>query len=229
MNIIILIIANNEPRYYQDMQNTWKKYMNLHTNIKSFFIKGDPHLEQDVILNESENTIYVKSGENYIPGILEKTIKSMEFIQTHYEYDYIFRTNLSSFIDLYKFYEFVHLESTQSIHYGGIILTPADIKFGYISGAGILFSQITTEYILNHQQELDYSIIDDVAIGKLLIPKFQIDFINRIELESVPDCIIKPIKESPVFHFRCKTTNHFNTANIMNHLYKIVYCGDYKS
>ena len=127
---------------------------------------------------------------------------------------------------LYKFYEFVHLESTQSIHYGGIILTPADIKFGYISGAGILFSQTTTEYILNHQQELDYSIIDDVAIGKLLIPKFQIDFINRIELESVPDCIIKPIKESPIFHFRCKTTNHFNTANIMNHLYKIVY-GDY--
>jgi hypothetical protein len=47
MNIIILIIANDEPKYYQDMQNTWKKYMNLHPNIKSFFIKGNQQLEPE--------------------------------------------------------------------------------------------------------------------------------------------------------------------------------------
>ena len=217
MNIIILIIANDHPKYYHEMQTVWKKYMNLHPNIRSFFVKGNA--EEYV---ESE-TIYVKSGENYIPGILEKTVKSMEYIQNNYEYDDIFRTNLSSFVDLYKLYEFVHLESTQSIEYGGIILTPSDIPFGYISGAGILFSRNTTEYIINNQSKLDYSIIDDVAFGKLLIPKFPIEFINRIELESVPDCIIKPIRESPVFHFRCKTTNHFNTVNIMNRLCQIVY------
>jgi len=199
------------------MQTVWKKYMNLHPNIRSFFIKGN---EEDSV--ESE-TIYVKSGENYIPGILEKTVKSMEYIQNNYEYDYIFRTNLSSFVDLYKLYEFIHLESTQSMDYGGIILTPSDIPFGYISGAGILFSRTTTEYIINNQSKLDYSIIDDVAFGKLLVPKFPIDFINRIELESVPECIIKPIRDSPVFHFRCKTTNHFNTVNIMNRLCQIVY------
>lgn len=217
MNIIILIIANDHPKYYHEMQTVWKKYMNLHTNIRSFFVKGN---EEDSV--ESE-TIYVKSGENYIPGILEKTVKSMEYIQNNYEYDYIFRTNLSSFVDLYKLYEFIHLESTQSIDYGGIILTPSDIPFGYISGAGILFSRTTTEYIINNQSKLDYSIIDDVAFGKLLVPKFPIDFINRIELESVPECIIKPIRDSPVFHFRCKTTNHFNTVNIMNRLCQIVY------
>lgn len=223
MNIVILVIANDHPRYYYEMQNTWKKYMNMHPNIKTFFIKGNPDLDEDVVLDEKESTIYVKTGEEYIPGILEKTVKSMEYIKYHYEYDYLFRTNLSSFVDLYKLYEFIHLESTQWIHYGGIILTPADIKFGYVSGAGILFSPTAVEYILDHQSELDYSIIDDVAIGKLLIPEFQIEFINRIELESVPECIIKPIKESPVFHYRCKTTNHFNTVNIMNHLYEIVY------
>jgi|LauGreSBDMM110SN_4_FD.fasta_scaffold06849_2 hypothetical protein len=217
MNIIILIIANDHPKYYHEMQTVWKKYMNLHPNIRSFFIKGN---EEDSV--ESE-TIYVKSGENYIPGILEKTVKSMEYIQNNYEYDYIFRTNLSSFVDLYKLYEFIHLESTQSMDYGGIILTPSDIPFGYISGAGILFSRTTTEYIINNQSKLDYSIIDDVAFGKLLVPKFPIDFINRIELESVPECIIKPIRDSPVFHFRCKTTNHFNTVNIMNRLCQIVY------
>ena len=219
MNIIILIIANDHPRYYKEMQTVWSKYMNKHPNIRSFFIKGNAESEISV----ESDTIYVKSGENYIPGILEKTVKSMEYIQSHYEYDFIFRTNLSSFIDLNKLYEFMHLENTQSMHYGGIVLTPSDIPFGYISGAGILFSRTTTEYILDNQSKLDYSIIDDVAFGKLLIPTFPIDFINRIELESVPECIIQPIKESPIFHFRCKTTHHFNTVNIMNRLYQIVY------
>ena len=36
-NIIILIIASDNKQYYIEMQQLWKKYMNIHPNIKSYF------------------------------------------------------------------------------------------------------------------------------------------------------------------------------------------------
>ena len=39
MNIIILIIANDDNESYIEMQQIWRKYMNNHSNIKSYFIK----------------------------------------------------------------------------------------------------------------------------------------------------------------------------------------------
>ena len=40
MNIIILIIANDDNESYIEMQQIWRKYMNNHSNIKSYFIKN---------------------------------------------------------------------------------------------------------------------------------------------------------------------------------------------
>ena len=36
--IIILIISSNNIEFYKNMREIWKKYMNNHSNITSFFI-----------------------------------------------------------------------------------------------------------------------------------------------------------------------------------------------
>ena len=91
IRFIILIIASNDGKFIE-MQEIWRKYMNIYPNIKSFFIQNDSSIEEDILLNEEENTIYFKEKESYLPGITNKTILAIDYcLQTH-DFDYIYRT-----------------------------------------------------------------------------------------------------------------------------------------
>lgn len=79
MKITILIISN-QTLHCNQMKEMWKKYMNEHKNIKCFFIEFNIGIEQQILLDEINNTIYIKGNETYIPGILDKTIKSIQYI-----------------------------------------------------------------------------------------------------------------------------------------------------
>jgi hypothetical protein len=46
----------------------------------------------------------MKGVESYIPGCLDKTVKSIEYCLHNYNFDFIFRTNMSSVVDLNKLY-----------------------------------------------------------------------------------------------------------------------------
>ncbi len=99
-DVIILIIATDNKDYYINMQKVWKLYMNTHLKIKAFFIKGNMNINENIVLDQKNDTIYVKCQESFIPGILIKTIESLKYIYNNYNFKYIFRTNLSSFVDL---------------------------------------------------------------------------------------------------------------------------------
>ena len=119
------------------MQQIWRKYMNNHSNIKSYFIKNKIDINEDIIVNQEENTIYVKNNENLIPGILQKTIKSFEYCLQNFEFDYIYRTNLSSFIDLNKAYHFLE---NNKVDYGSCCLD-IHIDLHFASGCGFILSK----------------------------------------------------------------------------------------
>jgi len=90
-DLIILIISSNND-IYNEMKTFSRIYMDLYKNkIKYFFIEFDPNLENDI--TENSNTLYFKGTESIIPGIYQKTMKALEYINTHYEYDFVMRTN----------------------------------------------------------------------------------------------------------------------------------------
>ena len=62
--------------------------------VKCYFLENDINLQSDLYV--SKNTIVSKYSENYIPGILLKSISGMNFCNTYYTFDYMVRTNLSS-------------------------------------------------------------------------------------------------------------------------------------
>lgn len=219
MKIIILIIASN-GEYYDKMINIWEKYMNRHNNIQSFFIMNKEDIIEDIILKD--NIIYVKSNENLIPGILIKTIKSINFCIDNFDFDFIYRTNLSSFIILDKLYEFV---KNNSINYGGVIGV-IDNFINFASGSGFLISKETCKYLIENENFLLYNLIDDVAIGQLLTKKYKITPIIRID--NVPHQVnldYDYLKNNPCFHFRCKNwyNNHDDTILFMENLFNLIY------
>ena len=75
-SLIILIIASDYIDNYVKMQQIWKLYMNTHPHIKSFFIKENNQLTTPLLIDEDNDTIYVKCEPSLSPGVLIKTIKS---------------------------------------------------------------------------------------------------------------------------------------------------------
>jgi hypothetical protein len=219
-NIIILIIASDNFIEYNEMKNIWRKYMNTHPNIKSFFIRNDPNIGCNILLDEESNTIFVKDFESYSPGIFNKTIESIRYCLNNFSFDYIYRTNLSSFLSLEKMYNFI---CNNDINYGGVEGFHNPYKFA--SGCGFFMSKEVCEFLIYYDiSNIDIinKYLDDVAIGAILTKKYNIDYIHRIDIDSLDNLYLKNA-DTNEFHYRCNTPHHLLTTQIMNTLYFLLY------
>jgi hypothetical protein len=221
MKLIVLILAS-DTGVYLECQKLWKIYMNTHPNIKSYFIKYKSELLEDVVL-ENDN-IFIKGEESFIPGCLDKTVKAIEFCLKTQEFDFIFRTNMSSVIDLIKFN---HLLENYNRHYSGFIgIHSQNIKFA--SGAGMLLSKQFCTILTSCKDKLNYSVQDDVSIGDFChnIRNIQIAPLTRFEtfnyennLNEISNELIKDY-----YHFRCKSEKDNNkTLLMMKKIIDLIY------
>lgn len=106
MQILNLIIASDNEIYYKYFVRQWRRYMHLHPKIDSYFVwmrevdgsrttvMTDPNDERSIIVDGDE--------EAGVPAIFQKTLRAMAYAFNEKEkdgkhYDYVLRTNLSSF------------------------------------------------------------------------------------------------------------------------------------
>lgn len=102
--LIILIIASS-AEHYNIFTKCWLEYMNKFDEVKSFFLYSDENIDTDIYI--TENAITYKCKESLIPGILYKTIAGYYFCEKKFTYDYILRTNLSSFIHIPRLLQYI--------------------------------------------------------------------------------------------------------------------------
>lgn len=102
--LVILIIASHNV-HYNIFKHCWLQYMNNFPEVKSFFLYADETIENDLLI--SDDSITYKCEESYIPGILLKTLASMRFCQKYMSYNFLLRTNLSSFIHIPRLLEYL--------------------------------------------------------------------------------------------------------------------------
>ena len=218
MKIIILILANDSG-IYLECQKLWTTYMNLHPNIKSYFIKFDSELKTNILLNN--NTIFIKGNESFIPGCLIKTIESINYVLKNEDFDFIFRTNMSSVVDLNKLYNFVINNKND---YSGVIGRHNNINFA--SGAGILLSKQICSNLITYKNLLNYNLLDDVSIGLLFqsnnVSIFPLTRFEAYNYENNVNQITKEMIKN-YYHFRCKSDNNLKTLAIMKKIVELIY------
>jgi hypothetical protein len=179
--VLVLIIASDEKDYYLEEQKVWRSYMHLdREHVEAYFLKGHPELEQPYLIVEDE--IWSKTPENFVPGILNKTVLSMEAMLSRLdEFDYVLRTNLSSFYYFPKLLDLLTKLPPTSCYFG--MVGNLNGKFG--SGAGFILSTDLAKMLVAHKEELidNTSYPDDVVIGHFflhhdigLIPAKRLDF-----------------------------------------------------
>lgn len=153
-----------------------------------------------------------------------KTILALKHVLKNYNFDYVFRTNTSSYLDVSKLLEFLESQGKKNLYGGFVGRVFRDIQFA--SGAGILLSRDLVERICDAEISWKHGLLDDVALAEVIaglegatIPLVPL---GRLDISSIEATLsIDPQLIIDNFHFRCKSESAQATVDIMHHIHKV--------
>jgi len=223
MKIIILILSGHDPIHTYNDRNTYKELQNLSRlyyqamakkyDCKYYFIEYNESITDDIV--EKEDYIYIKGTEEF-EKIYTKTKKSMQYIDQTYEYDYIVRTNISSFWNIDNLFVLTNILPRQKCLSGYLMFN------SFISGTGIILSNDTCKYFI-HQP--DVSGPDDVGIFRTIIHyclPFQFDNYYKLQFQTNGTNELNENIEN-ILYFRIKNEDRTNDIICFKLLLKKIY------
>lgn len=159
--LLVLAIASHSPVYDYFIQ-MFKSYMNSKPWIKSYLLFGGGDFEV------KEDEIHMPVAETIKPGILHKTLWSMRHaLQENWEFDYVLRTNLSTFWILDRLEKLIESLPSHNVCWGETDakghLGPNDP--GFLTGFAMLYSRDLVEKIAG-RNDWNYIMPDDVEISR---------------------------------------------------------------
>jgi hypothetical protein len=230
----VLILYSETHPVYPKMQEVWRSYMHKDPeHFTCYFLRAKEDLESSFLIDG--DTIWIKGQDNYIPGLLNKTILAFHELDFR-AFDYVLRTNISSFYIFPRLLEFLKRAPVErfycGIHHGE---GTKGHEAGWVCGAGIILSKDLVQLLLEHKEKFlglsseDRMNIDDVAIADFLtahnVPittgEFYREFYTMNEWYRF--CQERP---SDVFHFRVRTKPAYRSiGDLMIHrrLYQMFY------
>lgn len=137
----------------------------------------------------------------------QKFISSLRLLDYSDSIDkYVVRTNSSSFWRIKYLRKVITYLKTNDIDYFGVRGYDYSLKINFASGAGFILSPKAIEFLLEGNESINYSLIDDVALGNFFKKK-AINFKKGFRLD-----LTRSNWQSKAllfgffhYHFRCKT------------------------
>lgn len=139
------------------IKNTWG--LTNHSNVKLWYYYGGSSEFQ-----VKDNNIYCPFAEGY-ENIGMKTICAFEYLLST-DFDYIFRPNSSSFVNIEKLFEFTQTLPSNSVYNGSAI--PYDKVGECCSGCGFFLSRDLVKIIVDNKEKWNHLLIDDIALCEFL-------------------------------------------------------------
>jgi hypothetical protein len=224
MKVLILVLSMNDGKHYSEFFETQKKTWDSIDvdGFRTFYYFGNC-LENKIIDNE----IHLVVKED-LYNTSKKFIESLKMIKD-FDFDYIVRTNSSSYIDKFKIKEFLKNKPNEKF-ISGIIGRHESVNF--VSGACFFMSKDIVNFILENEKDIDLNIIDDLSLG-YFFQKHNIQITDKdvTRFWADKEHIIKTHKISmEYFHYRIFTgsnTERYNDIEIMKliHEKKLGYYG----
>ena len=200
-NILILLLSSHKypsPRN-EDAQNfTWVKDAQKCGIEVIQFIGG------------YEKRDYVKpylrlTSSDSIEDVGYKTIETFDWALQNKKFDYIFRVNSSSYVNINQLIHFIENVQEGSL-YAGKIIELSMLNLRFISGSGIILDRDSVRNIVENKKLWNHSFIDDVAMGDICTNlNISPTSGNFFELQKNVFSY-KDLDES--YHFRCKLEDY---------------------
>lgn len=232
---IILVLASDNNYLYKQFREVYKQYLNSHSDIKVFLVYGN-----NVDFKQQEHDLVFDVEENYYPGMITKTLLALDYVNKNYSYDYVIRTNLSTFWVFDKLlYRLSSLPKLNCFTGKGRSCTYKQVKSPiYISGVNLVISADLVDPIVDKADLVtSWDLPEDWALTKFyteymgLKPKFtspaSMHFMEKF-LDTAPEPILLEIAEANKLnkdHFRVKNLKDRDAIDIavMNLLLKEYY------
>jgi len=159
-------MSHHADSVFENYKLIWDKtisYMKEKYPIDVLFLYSDKEINHDyIILN---NNLISKCEENYWNALLIKTINGLKFFQDN-DYELVFKTNLSTILNVHKFYDYCSNLNNDNVIYEGRIGSYSNYLF--CSGAGMLLNKKSVKIILDNLDKVDDTWTDDIFIGYIL-------------------------------------------------------------
>lgn len=172
------------------------------------------------VTSTTKDEIQVDVPDIY-PLIGLKTSRALLFCLKNFDFDYIYRTNVSSYVSIERLIHHISTVNKEN-YYAGVMGVENGIEFA--SGSGYLLSKDALAAMAPKFMEWDHLEIDDVSLGAIAkAADVGITVLNRLDITHEAS-----ISESEVlgredtFHFRCKSDNYLETIKIMKSLDSIL-------
>lgn len=231
MKVIMTVLDGGSNPHYTKMKEIWNLfrkcrepnvyvYFLRYSDDKSLFPNGEKYY-----LDELTATLYQYGVETVIPGILDKTHGAIEYFCTTCDFDYFYRTNMSSIFDFDVMLDYLDKNATE---YGGKLENAFD-QYLFASGSGYVLSRSACDTFLEHYDEMlsDPTLFDDVAVGKIMQRYVKMSYIPRVTFSHTEDPDILDILENDfreIYHYRCLSDDqHTKTIFYMQKIYKKIY------
>lgn len=198
----MLVISSNNETVYDKHREVWKSYMNTSSEIDVYFIQyRDGPQEID------GNTFWL-SGKESLQGITTKTIDSIQYFLNQKDYDFIVRTNMSSFWNFSALLNHLKTLPTENL-YSGVVGRHGNTLFA--SGSGFIMSKDVARLLVDNRHIAEhFKVIDDVDIGHTLgvfgiqiIPGRRTDFYSK-------EMYLNHMYDPTTYHYRIKWNNPSN-------------------
>ena len=186
MKVLMLILASDggPNQLYTHLQHrSWKQYIHSRPEIEAYFYKANPNLTQDYYFEG--DVLWVKCIEQY-PKLWNKFILALgAFKNRLHEFDYICRPDLSAFLVLERYLDYLKIQPKTKMCSGTTLFDSVRSPFKYPSGGCFTISSDLGTYILeNIVNPSAYGIdtendeIDDLRIGV---------YLHELKIDIIPD------------------------------------------
>jgi hypothetical protein len=137
--------------------------------------------------NKLHNNFLKLNVTNDFKDFGKKTLLCFEEILKHKNFDYIFRTNTSSYLNKIPFLEFIKKQPHKN-YYAGKIENFPKINLNFGSGAGFFLSKDLVELVVNNKNLWNHDLNEDVALGKILYDlEVPLNQLQRYDIGSLKD------------------------------------------
>ena len=208
--ILIMIMSCNKKHFIEQEHICENTYLsNLPDNIDYIIYRGDYNS------NEIVGNVLQLNCSDLLNYTYRKTYLALNIINSKFDYDYILRTNTSTYINIELLNAFVQsLDNDIDVWGSELILDKSEnnVDCMYLRGNALLLSKKNVKLIIDKGLPLYYindKIIDDWGIGTIFATKSSI--INKTILKSFTECWYKSIL-NPYSNHQISDMNNTNKS-----------------
>ena len=209
--VLILVLASDNEPFYCKLQTLWRRVHHPRADI--VFLKAHPNIQGDDFIHE--NTIFIKCEET-LQKVYEKQMRGFKLLLPRLdEYRFVFRTNLSSYVDIPKYLEYCETLPYENV-YRGVVGYHEGIPFA--SGAGYTITpDLIRRLVTENPPEI---FLDDVSIG-CAIYNWRIPVIEAPREDYTSSgWLLHSSSFSQIFHRRVRSENRDDDLGVLTLLFE---------